>query len=892
MQCAVLSAVCALIIGVYARSAKSGLLESLCSGAQDSYYNLLVQGFRAGQLNLKAEVPPGLAQLADPYDPAASEPYRFNYEHPLQDISYYKGKLYLYFGITPALVLFWPYAVLTGHYLLQKDAVLLFFSMGFLVGTGVLLAAWKRYFATVSFWIIVPCIMALGLANFAPAILAGCDVYEVAISCGYAMTMVALAGIWGALHQPQWRGRWLAAASLAYGLALGARPSLLLGAVILLVPVAQAWREKQRVWPLLMAATVPIVLIGLGLMFYNDLRFDNPLDFGQHYQLSSTRQDTMKQFSPRYLWSNFLFGYLEPAGWSGHFPFVHDSAHPPSTSGTVPDNSFGVLTNIPLLWLALAAPLAWRRRSAKESSILRWFLAAVALLFGVCALTMGLYFYMCLRYEVEFTHTLALLAVIGILGLERALASQPAWRRTARCGWGLLLVFSVAFNLFANFHMQAQTHNNLGFFLLKDGREDDAITQFRKVLELDPDFPLARHNLGMVLDKTGRVDEAIVQYQRTLEIKPNDVDAQNNLGIALLKKGRADEAINHFQQILQINPAYAEAQYNLGNAFWDKRMTDEAIAHFRKALEINPGYADALINLGTLLYGQGKLDEAIALFQQALQLRPNYAEAHYNLGLSLLQKGKVDEAILHFQAAVQIKPGSASFQFNLGLAFFRKGNMDEAIVNFQKALQIKPAYMAAHYNLGKALLQEGRVDEAIPHFQTALQIAPNSAEVYNSLGTALLQKGAVDEAIVQFQKALQIKPAYATAHYNLGNAFFQKGGTAEAIRQYQQALQISPADADAQNNLAWILATCAEPSLRNGRQAVDLAQKANEIYGGTNPFILHTLAAAFAEAGQFADAKRAVQKAVELAQTAGKQDLVEQFNGELKRYEAGLPCRE
>jgi len=93
------------------------------SRAEDAYYNLLVRGFRAGQLDLKTEVPAGLAHLADPYDPVANANYLLVDGHPLWDLSYYHGKLYLYYGVTPALVLFWPYAALTGHYLGHKDAV-------------------------------------------------------------------------------------------------------------------------------------------------------------------------------------------------------------------------------------------------------------------------------------------------------------------------------------------------------------------------------------------------------------------------------------------------------------------------------------------------------------------------------------------------------------------------------------------------------------------------------------------------------------------------------------------------------------------------------------------------------------------------------------------------
>jgi tetratricopeptide (TPR) repeat protein len=197
----------------------------------------------------------------------------------------------------------------------------------------------------------------------------------------------------------------------------------------------------------------------------------------------------------------------------------------------------------------------------------------------------------------------------------------------------------------------------------------------------------------------------------------------------------------------------------------------------------------------------------------------------------------------------------------------------------------------AHGNLGTVFRQMGRLDEAIAQYKTALQIQPNDADSHNNLGAVLRQKGKVDEAITQYHLALQIKPALAEAHYNLGIALQQKGRTAQAISQYQEALQIEPANAKVQNNLAWILATCADASLRDGNRAVELARQANEPSGGTDPVNLDTLAAALAEAGRFSDATRTAQKAIELARAAGQQDLVEELNGELKRYEAGLPCR-
>ena len=86
-----------------------------------------------------------------------------------------------------------------------------------------------------------------------------------------------------------------------------------------------------------------------------------------------------------------------------------------------------------------------------------------------------------------------------------------------------------------------------------------------------------------------------------------------------------------------------------------------------------------------------------------------------------------------------------------------------------------------------------------------------------------------------------------------------------------------------------MLATCPEASLRNGEEAIRLAQQASKLTGEKNPFIFRTLAAALAETGRFEDASRSAQKAIEMAKAAGRQDLAGQLNIELKRYQAGLP---
>ena len=440
-QSAVFTVACLLVIWLYAWTA-GGAVEWDHAPPASLGYNRLVDGFRAGQLNLKQEVPPGLAQLPDPFDPHAnlcfrSTPYR------LHDLSYYHGKLYLYFGITPALLLFWPWQALTGQYIIHKYAVAIFCLVGFLASVDLLRLLWRRYFPKAGLGVAAAGVLALGLTTGVPVMLQRPGIWEVPISCGYALTMLALGAIWRALHEPARQGRWLAAASLAWGLAVGARPFLLVGAVILLVPVAQAWcrptdsHRRSRPWGLLAAAGGPLLLTGLGLMLYNYRRFDNPFEFGQHYQLAGDRQDAMHHFSLRYLWFNFRVYFLQPVHWSIIFPFLRqDIAWPaPPTGHAEVEDAFGILANIPLVALALAAPLTWRGRAPEARATLRRFLAATALWFGMSALILGLFYGTCIRYEVEFLPALILLAVAGILGVEYARGAQPVWRPALRLAW-------------------------------------------------------------------------------------------------------------------------------------------------------------------------------------------------------------------------------------------------------------------------------------------------------------------------------------------------------------------------------------------------------------------------------------------------------------------------
>ena len=266
------------------------------------------------------------------------------------------------------MILFWPFVALTGAYLFERQAVTIFCAIGFLASVGLLCALWRRYFSEVSVWVVAAVRAGARLGDRRAG-----DVAAVRrLRSGDQLRVYADdAGPGGNLVRP-------ARAGAAVSVAGGGQRSVRAGgggATDLAVrcdhPVGagdfRRARERRRVWTLLVAAIGPITFIGLGLMLYNALRFDSPFEFGIRYQLAGERQVTRQFFNLHYFWFNFRVYFLEPVRWSRRFPFVREIAVPPLPVGYGRvETSFGVLTNIPLVWLALAVPLAWRGWSDRQ----------------------------------------------------------------------------------------------------------------------------------------------------------------------------------------------------------------------------------------------------------------------------------------------------------------------------------------------------------------------------------------------------------------------------------------------------------------------------------------------------------------------------------------------
>jgi tetratricopeptide (TPR) repeat protein len=351
-------------------------------------------------------------------------------------------------------------------------------------------------------------------------------------------------------------------------------------------------------------------------------------------------------------------------------------------------------------------------------------------------------------------------------------------------------------------------------------------------------------------------------------------------------------ALSIWENAARERPMNARAHYNLAVALADRGRADGAVDQFQKAVQIKPDYAEAHERLAAAMLARGEIDIAVAHYRQAVGASVDDARARNGLGTALVSRGQVGEAIDHYRKALQVLPGYAAAHNNLGNALASRGQVDEAIDQYRKALQIQPDFSEAHFNLGNALVRRGRLGEAVAQYHSALDTRPEYADAHGGLGTALFRCGRVDEAIAEYEKALTIRPGDVNARRNLTSVASERARVANALAERRELIRARRCDSGLINDTAWMLATDPNESFRDGAAAVELAERATDPRDGSNPALLDTLAAAYAEAGRFPEAVRAADRAAQLAAEAGNGALAGRIRARLELYRSGKPYRQ
>ncbi len=294
----------------------------------------------------------------------------------------------------------------------------------------------------------------------------------------------------------------------------------------------------------------------------------------------------------------------------------------------------------------------------------------------------------------------------------------------------------------------------------------------------------------------------------------------------------------------------------LGSTLSSEGKLQEAAEHHRRANEL--GEPDAAASLGDVLRRLGRDNEALAVLRDAARARPSNAYAHRSLAVALAQRGDLDEAEREFRAALAIDPNDWESLTGLGNVHLNRGEIAPAIENYRAALRLNPAFASAHFNLGGALRGTERYEEAEAAFQKAVELAPDLVEARAQLAELLALRGEYAGAVAQLREAIRRSPA-------------------------QTALDI---------DLAWHLATAPDDAVRDGPEALRIAQELDRETGGDDPLILDTLAAAFAENGRFDEAVKSIEHALDQLRAHVEPAELAEFVARRDLYRAKTPFRQ
>ena len=318
---------------------------------------------------------------------------------------------------------------------------------------------------------------------------------------------------------------------------------------------------------------------------------------------------------------------------------------------------------------------------------------------------------------------------------------------------------------------------------------------------------------------------------------------------------------------------------------------DKAVDYYTEQIRLNPKSAHAYLCRGAVLDEKGRTDAAIADYNQALRLDPKYVAALNNRGTVLLDKGLAKEAIADYNEALRLNPSYVASWFNRGVAWLNQGKRDKAVADFTVAIQLDPGDARIFDERGVALLELGERVPAIADFTRAIGLDPTNARAVYHRGLAQLERGNSDKAIIDLTEAIRLDPKRWTARAALarGTAWKRKREYAKAIADFEEVVRIDPRNSSAHNNLAYIRAACSDDRFRDGPQAVALATRACALAGKELPNNFATLAAAYAESGDFDKAVEMQEKANRLLTDGPNKTIGAE---RLKLYKAKTPYHE
>jgi tetratricopeptide (TPR) repeat protein len=237
---------------------------------------------------------------------------------------------------------------------------------------------------------------------------------------------------------------------------------------------------------------------------------------------------------------------------------------------------------------------------------------------------------------------------------------------------------------------RSDQHNARGIELADRGWLDEAVKEFQKAIELDPDAAHAHDNLATVYAEQKRLREALQEHLTALRLDPESATVHFNLA-AFLSANATDLAIESYRAALTIDPLFPDAQLNLGLTLADEGQVESALTALRAAVEQGPEDPVPRHELATLLLDEGEYRAAIGQLKEVVRLAPDHFDAWLDLGIAFAQQGFYEEAARAYASAGRLRPDDLLLNYNQAGLHALAGRPAEALAALRRALSVDPA---------------------------------------------------------------------------------------------------------------------------------------------------------------------------------------------------------
>jgi tetratricopeptide (TPR) repeat protein len=264
-------------------------------------------------------------------------------------------------------------------------------------------------------------------------------------------------------------------------------------------------------------------------------------------------------------------------------------------------------------------------------------------------------------------------------------------------------------------------------------------------------------------------------------------------------------------------------------------------------------------------------------------------ESNYSKGVELGKAGKYKDALPFLTKEIESNPASAKAYGARAYVYWALGEQQKAMADFNESLRLDPKNPQTYMNRGRSWFARGDYDKAIADYNEAIRLDPTFGHAYTNRAGAWNEKGDFQKAIADGNEALRIDAKDELALLNRAIARNGTGQYDKAIADLNEVIKLNPTISEAYNGLAWLQATCPDPRFRDGQKAYENALAAYKLSKGAVASHMDSLAAAYAENGDFEHASEWQTKAIEAAKT---DDEKKEGRQRLELYKLGKPYRE